>query len=117
MIHGILASVAFLILFPLGSIAMATLRGRWAYWVHVVSQMLGWFMFIAVAALGFRMLGEVRIRTREGRESLVSLSHSFSLSFFLGGGGFLFFSSFWCLCFVFKGTTEMMYKYCSLRHD
>lgn len=73
MIHGILASVTFLFLFPLGSIAMATIKGRWAYWVHVVSQMIGWFMFIAVAALGFRMLDEVRVRTRQGRESLVSL--------------------------------------------
>lgn len=85
MIHGILASVAFLFVFPLGSIAMATIRrGRWGYWVHLVSQMLGWFMFIAVAALGFKMLGAVRVRTREGRESLVSLSFVLLFLFFCG---------------------------------
>ncbi|CAN8097938.1 unnamed protein product [Discula destructiva] len=59
--HGILASLAFVVLFPLGAIAMATLTGRRAVWVHALVQMVGWVLFVAAAALGFVIVQEARI--------------------------------------------------------
>ncbi|KAJ4393941.1 hypothetical protein N0V93_003158 [Gnomoniopsis smithogilvyi] len=75
MIHGILASIAFVILLPLGSIAMATVKGRWAFWVHSLVQMVGWVLFIAAAVLGFRMLGQVRVLRNEGGNTWIHDAH------------------------------------------
>lgn len=81
-IHGILASLVFVILFPLGSIAMATLKGPWGYRVHSLVQMVGWALFIAAAALGFRMLGQPRAFGRDGADAWVSPFVSFFFPFF-----------------------------------
>lgn len=73
-IHGILASIAFVALFPLGAVSMATVKGRWAFWVHLLVQMVGLLMFIAAAVLGFLMLREVRVPGSDGAGWLVSFS-------------------------------------------
>ncbi|KAJ4423167.1 hypothetical protein N0V82_002161 [Gnomoniopsis sp. IMI 355080] len=70
-IHGVLASVVFVILLPLGSIAMPTLKGPWGYWIHLSIQMVGWVVFIAAAVLGFRMLGQPRGFGRDGADAWI----------------------------------------------
>lgn len=73
MIHGILASVAFVILFPLGAIALRFVPGRGGFWVHALTQMAGWLLFVVAAAYGFVLVREVRIPGSDGEGWLVSL--------------------------------------------
>lgn len=71
-IHGILAALAVVVLFPLGSIFMRIIPGRFAIWVHAVTQVIGYVVYIAAAALGFWMVQEVRIPFASG--NLVSFA-------------------------------------------
>jgi len=59
-IHGILASVAFVILFPLGSILMRVLPGRLALFAHAIFQILSFIVYIAAAGLGIYLVSIVQ---------------------------------------------------------
>ncbi|KUI55723.1 hypothetical protein VP1G_03023 [Cytospora mali] len=58
--HGILACVAFVILFPLGGILLRAIPGRWSFHAHWVVQMLAWVLYVAAFALGVELVREVR---------------------------------------------------------
>jgi hypothetical protein len=61
-IHGILAAVAFVGIFPSGAILMRVVPGRFTIWIHAVLQLLGYATFIAAAGLGIYMVKLVNIR-------------------------------------------------------
>jgi hypothetical protein len=69
-IHGILACLAFAVLFPIGAIFMRLVPGRFAIWIHAATQVVAYIVFIAGAALGFWMIQQVQIPFAGG--SLVS---------------------------------------------
>ncbi|ORY62055.1 uncharacterized protein BCR38DRAFT_437282 [Pseudomassariella vexata] len=60
-IHGILAAVAFVALFPLGSIFMRVIPGRFAWIIHGITQMIAYIVYIAGAALGIYLVRMVQI--------------------------------------------------------
>ncbi|KAK0659152.1 hypothetical protein QBC41DRAFT_331672, partial [Cercophora samala] len=62
-IHGILASLAMVVLFPIGSILLRVLPGRWGFWLHVIFQVLATVIYVAGAALGIYLVKIVRIPT------------------------------------------------------
>ncbi|KAI1640118.1 hypothetical protein F4809DRAFT_666314 [Biscogniauxia mediterranea] len=62
-IHGILASVALVALFPLGAILMRCVPGRSAWAVHAATQLLGYAVYAAAAGMGLYLVSEVRIPT------------------------------------------------------
>ncbi|AEO66557.1 uncharacterized protein THITE_31826, partial [Thermothielavioides terrestris NRRL 8126] len=56
-IHGILAALAMVLLFPLGAILLRVLpAGRPAVWTHVAVQLLAWGVYVAAAGLGIDLL-------------------------------------------------------------
>ncbi|KAK4194404.1 hypothetical protein QBC40DRAFT_213658 [Triangularia verruculosa] len=60
-IHGILASLAMVVLFPIGSIILRVLPGKWGLWVHAIFQVLSTFIYIGGAALGIYLVTLVKI--------------------------------------------------------
>ncbi|KAK8138573.1 Integral membrane protein [Apiospora sp. TS-2023a] len=60
-IHGILAAVAFVGLFPIGAILMRVVPGRLTWIIHGVFQILAYCVYIAAAALGIVLVRLVRI--------------------------------------------------------
>lgn len=70
-IHGILASLTFIGLFPLGALSLRLLPGRWAFWTHAILQVAGWVVFVAAAALGFVMVRSVRVPMSDGEGWLI----------------------------------------------
>jgi hypothetical protein len=74
-IHGILAALAFVILFPSGSILLRTIPGRLSVWVHAAAQVIAYMVYIAGAGLGIWMVKEVKIPFSAG--GLVSLGRLF----------------------------------------
>jgi len=60
-IHGVLAAVAMVILFPGGSILMRIIPGRFAIWAHGLAQLAALCVFVAGVALGFQLVRMVRI--------------------------------------------------------
>lgn len=71
-IHGILAALAFVVLFPVGAIAMRIIPGRFALWLHGITQVIAYILFIAAVGLGIWLVKEVRIPVAGG--SLLSIS-------------------------------------------
>lgn len=65
-IHGILATVAFAFVFPLGSILMRIVPGRLALWAHALTQLLGYALFLSAAAIGFYLVSMFRSPFNEG---------------------------------------------------
>ncbi|ROW07461.1 hypothetical protein VPNG_07131 [Cytospora leucostoma] len=61
LIHGILACLAFVILFPLGAILLRLIPGRWSFHAHWVVQMLALVLYIAAFALGVAMVRGIRL--------------------------------------------------------
>ncbi|EAQ87741.1 predicted protein [Chaetomium globosum CBS 148.51] len=51
-IHGILAATAMVVLFPVGSIIVRVVPGRFAVWVHAGFQMLAWAVYVAAVGMG-----------------------------------------------------------------
>ncbi|KAH6672797.1 hypothetical protein EV126DRAFT_435670, partial [Verticillium dahliae] len=51
-VHGILALVAFVALFPLGAVLMRLVPGRMSIWFHAVTQLAALALFIASIGLG-----------------------------------------------------------------
>ncbi|KAL1891047.1 hypothetical protein Sste5346_007870 [Sporothrix stenoceras] len=60
-IHGILASLSIVVLFPVGSILMRVVPGRFAIWAHGIFQMMAFLLYVAAAALGIYLVKMVRI--------------------------------------------------------
>ncbi|KAK7970658.1 hypothetical protein PG988_009731 [Apiospora saccharicola] len=60
-IHGILAAIAFVGLFPIGAILMRVVPGRLTWIIHGVFQILAYCVYIAAAALGIVLVRLVRI--------------------------------------------------------
>ncbi|KAK3303152.1 uncharacterized protein B0T15DRAFT_539360 [Chaetomium strumarium] len=58
-IHGILAAVAMIVLFPSGSILMRVIPGPLAIWVHGMTQLVAFVLFTAAAAMGLGLVQEV----------------------------------------------------------
>lgn len=52
LIHAFLASIAWLIIFPLGGILIRLFNFSGVVWVHAGLQALGWLVFIAAVGLG-----------------------------------------------------------------
>src|ERR1700761_527477 len=50
--HAVLASLAFVIFFPMGAISVAILPGKLALIVHVLFQLFGYILFIVATGLG-----------------------------------------------------------------
>lgn len=89
MAHGILAAVAFVVLFPVGAVALRVLpsvsssssswAGRLGFWAHVGAQMAGWVLYVVAAALGIVLVREVNV---PGEGSLVGFFSSLLFPFF-----------------------------------
>ncbi|KAH8903658.1 hypothetical protein BR93DRAFT_947285 [Coniochaeta sp. PMI_546] len=71
-IHGILAAMAFVILFPVGAMAMRLIPGRSALWLHGITQVVAYISFIVAVGLGIWLVQEVRIPVAGG--SLLNIS-------------------------------------------
>lgn len=63
--HGIMASLAFVIFFPIGGIIVRVFKVGNPVWIHAGTQAIGWLLFIAAFGLGCYLAQEL---------SLVSLS-------------------------------------------
>jgi len=61
-IHGILGAVAFLAVFPLGSVIIRIIPGRFTIWIHALVQMCGYAANIACVGLGIYLTKVVNIR-------------------------------------------------------
>ncbi|KAK7747451.1 hypothetical protein SLS53_001706 [Cytospora paraplurivora] len=78
LIHGILACLTFVILFPLGAILLRLIPSRrWSFHTHWVVQMLALVLYIAAFALGVVMplLGIIHHRNYEVLERRTLSSH------------------------------------------
>lgn len=74
--HGILACLAFVVLFPLGAILVRVVPGRWSFHAHWVVQMLAWMLYVAAFALGVELVKGIRWAGGDG--DFVSVSSSLS---------------------------------------
>ncbi|KAG8169741.1 hypothetical protein KVR01_000486 [Diaporthe batatas] len=68
--HGIIAAIAFVILFPLGAIFLRIIPGRWSVRIHYFVQIIAWLLYIAGFALGVILLRMLP----SGGQSLLSSS-------------------------------------------
>lgn len=73
-IHGVLAAIAMVVLFPWGSILVRVVPGRWAMKVHATMQMVALGVYFLGAALGIWLVQAVQIPGQSG--GLVSFSLS-----------------------------------------
>jgi hypothetical protein len=55
-VHGLVAAIAFVILFPLGAIFLRIIPGRWSVRIHYFVQIIAWLVYIAGFALGVILL-------------------------------------------------------------
>ena len=60
-IHGILAAVAMVGLFPVGAVLVRVVPGRLAWVAHALTQAVAYVVFVAAAALGLYLVSMVRI--------------------------------------------------------
>lgn len=58
--HGVMASLAFVIFFPVGAISIRIIPGRFALIVHMAFQMLAYALFICVLSLGIWMVTQIK---------------------------------------------------------
>ncbi|KAK4465883.1 hypothetical protein QBC42DRAFT_333156 [Cladorrhinum samala] len=65
-IHGILAAVSMVILFPVGSVLLRVLPGKLGVWVHALFQVLAACVYVAGVGLGIYLVTVVRIPGRSG---------------------------------------------------
>ena len=79
-IHGILAATAMVVLFPVGSVIVRVVPGRWAVWVHAGFQMLAWAVYVAAVGVGIYLVNLVGDALPGG--GFVSFVPLFSVSFF-----------------------------------
>ncbi|RYP63916.1 hypothetical protein DL771_009028 [Monosporascus sp. 5C6A] len=60
-IHGILAAIAFVGLFPLGSIFVRVIPGRFAWIIHAITQTVAYIVFVGAAVLGLYLVHMIQI--------------------------------------------------------
>lgn len=72
--HGILACLAFAVLFPLGAICLRAVPGRWSFHAHWVVQMLAWVLYVAAFGLGVYLVREVRFPGSNGGDFVSCVS-------------------------------------------
>ncbi|KAF7166258.1 hypothetical protein CNMCM5623_000015 [Aspergillus felis] len=53
--HGILISVAFILIFPLGATALRLSKSKHAVWIHASIQLTGWALMLGGLATGLRL--------------------------------------------------------------
>ncbi|EAA32872.2 hypothetical protein GE21DRAFT_6439 [Neurospora crassa] len=66
-IHGIIAALAFVILFPLGSIPIRLLPGRLAVFAHATWQLSTLIVYLAAAGLGIHVMNRNPNTMRDAR--------------------------------------------------
>ncbi|KAI0854146.1 hypothetical protein F5Y00DRAFT_256644 [Daldinia vernicosa] len=59
--HGIIAALCFVVIFPIGAILMRVLPSRHTWIIHAATQIVGFVLYIAAAALGIHLIEMVRI--------------------------------------------------------
>ncbi|KAL5113623.1 hypothetical protein ACEQ8H_008488 [Pleosporales sp. CAS-2024a] len=59
--HGVLASLAFVILFPAGAIAIRLASFRGVVWLHGAFQVFAYAVYIAAAGLGIHIASDLRL--------------------------------------------------------
>lgn len=64
LIHGVLASLAFVFFFPVGAIIIRVLPSRFAIWIHAAFQVIAYLLFIAAAAIGIHLGLQVKSASR-----------------------------------------------------
>ena len=84
-IHGILAALAMVVLFPAGSIFMRVIPGRPALWVHALAQVIALIVYIAAVGLGIYLVREVQIPFGGG--DLVRIQSCFPTTGKIADGG------------------------------
>ncbi|KAL2132418.1 hypothetical protein VTI74DRAFT_3816 [Chaetomium olivicolor] len=60
-IHGIMAALAFVVLFPVGSIILRIVPGRFAVWAHAIFQMVAWCVWAVAVGFGITVVTMVKI--------------------------------------------------------
>jgi hypothetical protein len=65
--HGILAGLAFVILFPIGAIAIRIIPGRFALFIHAGFQLIAYLIYMVAFGLGVWLVQDLRY----GRFNLV----------------------------------------------
>lgn len=82
--HGVLASLAFVLFFPVGAISIRIIPSRAAIWIHATFQLLAYVLYIAAFALGIWLVRTIKFgsfnmvrKTRQRlRDTYVNLHHS-----------------------------------------
>jgi hypothetical protein len=59
--HGILAALAFVVLFPSGAIAVRLASFRLVVWFHAGFQMFAYVVYIAAFGLGVTMANDMEV--------------------------------------------------------
>jgi hypothetical protein len=59
-VHGILAAVAMVVLFPTGAMLVRVLPGRVALWMHALTQITALGVFAGAVGFGLQLVQEVR---------------------------------------------------------
>ncbi|KAI1659709.1 hypothetical protein F4813DRAFT_351707 [Daldinia decipiens] len=59
--HGIIAALCFVVIFPIGAILVRLLPSRHTWIIHAATQVIGFVLYIAAAALGIHLIEMVRI--------------------------------------------------------
>jgi hypothetical protein len=62
--HGLVMSIAFLIIMPLGVLLVRSLKFKGSVWIHAGCQMVGWVLMIAGLCLGERT-GKITYEVRQ----------------------------------------------------
>lgn len=76
-IHGILCSLAMVLLFPIGSILMRVIPGRFAIWIHAAFQVIAMLVHIAGVGLGIYLITIVRLPFADGGNLLTNESTNY----------------------------------------
>jgi hypothetical protein len=53
--HGILMSVTFILIFPLGATVLRLVKSKHAVWIHAGIQLTGWALMLGGLATGLRV--------------------------------------------------------------
>jgi len=59
-IHGILGALSMVVLFPVGSIFMRIIPGRFAIWIHALAQLVAYCVYVAAVGLGIHLVRMVQ---------------------------------------------------------
>ncbi|GFG22425.1 hypothetical protein IFM61606_02285 [Aspergillus udagawae] len=67
--HGILMSVAFILIFPLGATVLRLSKSKHAVWIHAGIQVIGWGLMLGGLATGLR-LGKILDRLHNNAHTI-----------------------------------------------